>query len=253
MAPCKEEQMHHRLVTLTRLGFVSALGLVGACSPTGFGLDPNPTHNAQSEDEPGHIPYDAKKVAVTTAQAVSAAQKGATWVMGDAKSWITSQGCAACHRGGIVLTGQAIGKHNGLSINDSATTGMTWLAQVVKNEQQADGGWTHGGSLRRAKTGWSMAGLAQYTQWSGSSVFASALKPAINWMNSNSATAAFANDGKTFAGQTKKYIPQDHGSCPVDCNPIGPTHMTVQSIAVLLEQLAKRHDEQRILLATLMA
>ena len=133
--------MNFRLETLTRLGFVAVLGLLGACSPSGPSAELNPSTNNNAGDEPGHIPYDAKKVAVTTAQAVSAAQKGATWVMGDAKSWITSQGCAACHRGGIVLTGQAIGKHNGLSINDSAATGMTWLAQVVKNEQQADGGW----------------------------------------------------------------------------------------------------------------
>ena len=65
--------MGTRLESLTRLGFAAALTLLGACSP-GMVAGPEPTPSGDA-NEPGHIPYDAKKVAITTAQAVTSAQK----------------------------------------------------------------------------------------------------------------------------------------------------------------------------------
>ena len=110
----------NRQFSLTHLGLAAALGLLGACSP---GAPGDLAPGAPSVDEPGHVPYDAKQAAVTTAQAVQAAQKGVTWTIQDTVPWVKGNGCGACHRAGAVLFGQAIANHQAIQwkLADMAT------------------------------------------------------------------------------------------------------------------------------------
>ena len=239
-----------RLVgSLGALLVVSALG--AACSPLAEG-PPRPDKSAPAQ-------VSARRAAITAQQAVTAAQNGLNFVLSDAYSWISANGCAACHRGGLPVFAGALSVKNGLSVNRSQ---LDFLATKAATEQLqwGDNFWKHDPTyeLRFNKGSFEAWGLAGYIAYSGNTSAMNQMKGAWDWLigqtnngayNPAATSAAyynatyytgtkwnytFPNDGKSFAGQTRKFIPGDYQAPPVTYNWAQPTGLIVAAMSLWL-------------------
>lgn len=163
-----------RLVcSLGALLVVSALG--AACSPLAEG-PPRPDKSAPAQ-------VSARRAAITAQQAVTAAQNGLNFVLSDAYSWISANGCAACHRGGLPVFAGALSVKNGLSVNRSQ---LDFLATKAATEQLqwGDNFWKHDPTyeLRFNKGSFEAWGLAGYIAYSGNTSAMNQMKGAWDWL-----------------------------------------------------------------------
>lgn len=150
------------------------------------------------------------KESLTGIEATNSAQRGLGFVVPDASHWVQTNGCAACHRGGMPLFGGALGAHNGLTVNTSGGinngtffgNGTGYLAAWIAGEQcppsvggytyyacdstssAQPGYWAHdpGYQLRFSKSGYELWGLAGYTHFSGSTQFLPQVRRGVDWM-----------------------------------------------------------------------
>jgi len=192
-----------------------ATGIVAACGDVPGALE------SEVEDEPiGEIGQR-----LSGAEIDAAAQSGVSWVVPDTVAWAKANNCAACHRVGGPLYGASLSAHTGYNVNTSDLSGTGWLAKFLAvTEQQPDGGWTHGGSYRFAKSGHAVFGLAGYTEYT-STAYLSDLQKGVDWAIGATApyNFSFPNDGLALAGTTSKYVPEDHVSYPVNVDWTHPT------------------------------
>ncbi|MEZ4294997.1 MAG: DNRLRE domain-containing protein [Polyangiaceae bacterium] len=202
--------------------------LAAACQ--GESTGENPPSPSSSEEE--NLGTASGRISGPALDAV--VQDGLDWVVPDTVNWVSSQGCAACHRAGAPLYGASLAVHTGYTVDLDKTDGLGWLATKIKNEQYAAGYWTHPG-YTYAKSGYAMFGLAGYTEYV-STEYLPNLKLGVDWVigSASGYTFSFANDGKALAGQTTKYVPQDHGSFPTTYNWQIPTSQYAVATAALL-------------------
>jgi len=148
----------------------------------------------------------------------AAAQKGVNWAIADAVTWSQANSCMGCHRQPVPLVGGAISAYTGYQVNTSATNGTTYLAQFLAGQQQANGGWSHGGAHPFSSSGFGIFGIAGYTQYQ-STAYLGNLHRGINWAISNTTGYTFANpmDGRALQGITSVYV-------PTDLDPAAPSH-----------------------------
>lgn len=207
--------------------FLATAGILAACT--------NDSTDSEPQDDEENVGEIGQRL--TGPQIDAVAQKGVTWTVADTVSWVQSQGCAACHRAGAPLYGASLAAYTGYNVNTSAVNGTGWLANYVAvNEQQGDGRWTHYGYYDFSKSGYNIFGVAGYTKYT-STAYLSDLQQGVDW--GMSATGGynftFANDGLAHAGQTTRYVPQDHGSYPTDSNWIIPTAQFAIAAHTLVE------------------
>jgi hypothetical protein len=207
---------------------VGVAGLVGACSGVQPGEDADTNDNEENIGEIGER--------ISGAAIDSSVQAGVSFVVPDTVSWIQVQGCGACHRAGGTLYGASLSAHTGYLVNTSAANGTGWMANYMANEQLANGSWDHFGSYVWSKTGFEAFGLAGYTEFT-STAYLAKLQKAVDWgiANNNPYVFTFPNDGKTLAGTTTKYAPQDHGAFPTTYNWQIPTAQFAIAAATLIK------------------
>ena len=120
-----------RLARSVRDGALLVLGMLAvACNPPHEGGAGLPA----SGDDHQVAQVSKRQANIMAQQAVTAAQNGLNFVLADAYSWISGNGCAACHRGGPPLFSGALSVKNGLSVNRNQ---LDWLAAKEAGEQLA--------------------------------------------------------------------------------------------------------------------
>src|SRR5690348_1998301 len=85
--------------------------------------------------------------AQTAAQVTNAAQNAVNFLTPDTVNWIKTNQCTACHRAGGSLYGLSNAIANGYQVDTSNNTGIGYIAQILKDEQQSAGYWTHFGTF----------------------------------------------------------------------------------------------------------
>nr|BDT38764.1 Ig-like domain-containing protein [Myxococcus sp. MH1] len=166
----------------------------------------------------------------TNAQAT---QRAINFLSSDVATWVSANGCAACHRVGASTFGLAAARANGYDMSVVVSNGRTnqynleFLGQRIKTEQLANGSWIHEGtSFRNEKTSYSTFGLAGYDQYV-STQYSAGLVAAANWaLLTQEASGRWPSDHANF--------PVDHGSVP-----------TTARIMVGIAQAKQRVDPAR--------
>jgi|GEM_PF-5572814 len=180
--------------------------------------------------------------AQTTSQVTTAATNGLSFAVTDALNFTNSQGCIACHRQGGVVYGAAQGVATGLPLSTTTLNQLDQLAARLASDQISggyyDGAWLHQWCCYPwSKGGWAGFGLANYDQ-DVKPLYGSNLQRNLDYnlrVLGNNYTITFPNDGHPFAGATRRYVPQDHGSYPTTWVWQIPTAQTEVVIAAALQ------------------
>ncbi|MCP3063471.1 Ig-like domain-containing protein [Myxococcus sp. K38C18041901] len=160
-------------------------------------------------------------------------QRAVNFLSSDVATWVTGNGCAACHRVGASTFGLAAARANGYDMTAVVANGRTnqynleFLGQRIATEQLANGSWIHeGSSFRNEKTSYATFGLAGYDQ-SVSTQYSATLVAAANWaLLTQEASGRWPSDYTNF--------PVNHGSVP-----------TTARIMVGIAQAKQRVDPAR--------
>ena len=180
--------------------------------------------------------------AQTTSQVTTAATNGLSFAVSDALSFTTANNCVACHRQGGVVYGAAQGVATGLPLSTTTLNQLDQLAARLGSDQVSggtyDGAWLYQGCcFPWSKGGWAGFGLANYDQ-NVKPLYGSNLQRNLDYnlrALGNSYVINFPNDGRPFAGLTRRYVPQDHGSYPTTWVWQIPTAQTIVVINAALQ------------------